>query len=110
VLTIFSQVSRLEAKKHPEPKNPMDMNVVQLLAMGRTCPYLPTNFREFLRVASEMGSALQPIGHEGVKYPVLYLRSNFGWALLFPFYIYFEQTVRVGMYQLLMEQRTMGRL
>jgi hypothetical protein len=38
-----------------------DVSLMTLLAMGKTCPYMPTNFREFLRVASEMGPALTPL-------------------------------------------------
>ncbi len=56
----YYSVSLLESVPHPEPKNPIDVNVMQLLAMGKTCPYMPTSFREFLRVASDMGTALQP--------------------------------------------------
>ncbi len=59
----YYSVSILESLPHPEPKNPIDVNVMQLLAMGKTCPYMPTSFREFLRVASDMGTALQPEEH-----------------------------------------------
>jgi hypothetical protein len=42
-----------------------DVSLMTLLAMGKTCPYMPTNFREFLRVASEMGPALTPLETTG---------------------------------------------
>ncbi len=62
----YYSVSILESLPHPEPKNPIDVNVMQLLAMGKACPYMPTSFREFLRVASDMGTALQPEEHSNV--------------------------------------------
>lgn len=37
-----------------------DVNVMQTLAMGNTCPYMPTSFREFLKVAVELGRAVKP--------------------------------------------------
>ena len=37
-----------------------DVNVMQILAMGNTCPYMPTSFREFLKVAVELGRAVKP--------------------------------------------------
>lgn len=33
---------------------------MQLLAMGNTCPYMPTSFREFLKVAVDLGRAVEP--------------------------------------------------
>ena len=33
---------------------------MQLLAMGNTCPYMPTSFREFLKVAVQLGRAVKP--------------------------------------------------
>lgn len=49
-----------EAEPHPDPVKESDVNVMQLLAMGNTCPYMPTSFREFLKVAVELGRALKP--------------------------------------------------
>ncbi|CAM9330232.1 unnamed protein product [Ectocarpus sp. 8 AP-2014] len=33
---------------------------MQVLAMGNTCPYMPTTFRDFLKVAVELGRAVKP--------------------------------------------------
>ena len=50
----------LEAEPHPDPVMESDVNVMQILAMGNTCPYMPTSFREFLKVAVELGRAVKP--------------------------------------------------
>lgn len=49
-----------DAEPHPDPVQETDMNVMQLLAMGKTCPYMPTSFREFLKVAVQLGRAVKP--------------------------------------------------
>lgn len=49
-----------EAEPHPDPVMESDVNVMQTLAMGNTCPYMPTSFREFLKVAVELGRAVKP--------------------------------------------------
>lgn len=52
--------SRTEAEPHPDPVQETDVNVMQLLAMGNTCPYMPTSFRQFLKVAVQLGRAVKP--------------------------------------------------
>lgn len=49
-----------EAEPHPAPVKESDVNVMQALAMGNTCPYMPTTFREFLKVAVDLGRAVKP--------------------------------------------------
>eukprot|EP00953_Heterococcus_sp_UTEX-ZZ885_P011232 6508-Heterococcus_DN1.PRE.1 len=61
----YYTVNLLECEAHPEPADMGDVSLMTLLAMGKTCPYMPTNFREFLRVASEMGPALTPLETTG---------------------------------------------
>ncbi|CAM9231347.1 unnamed protein product [Phaeothamnion confervicola] len=60
----YYTVNLLEAEKHPTPPAVQeDVNVMQLLAMGKICPYMPTNFRRVCPVAVEMGPALEPPDH-----------------------------------------------
>ncbi|CAM9781535.1 unnamed protein product [Pylaiella littoralis] len=56
----YYTVNLLEAEPHPTPVKESDVNVMQVLAMGNTCPYMPTSFREFLKVAVELGRAVKP--------------------------------------------------
>ncbi|CAM9355400.1 unnamed protein product [Chrysoparadoxa australica] len=56
----YYTVNLLEAEPHPDPVAEVDVNLMQILAMGKTCPYMPTSFRDFLRIAVEMGPALEP--------------------------------------------------
>ncbi|CAM9189634.1 unnamed protein product, partial [Laminaria digitata] len=56
----YYTVNLLEAEPHPDPVTESDVNVMQTLAMGNTCPYMPTSFREFLKVAVELGRAVKP--------------------------------------------------
>eukprot|EP00612_Vaucheria_litorea_P004897 CAMPEP_0171470130 /NCGR_PEP_ID=MMETSP0945-20130129/11740_1 /TAXON_ID=109269 /ORGANISM="Vaucheria litorea, Strain CCMP2940" /LENGTH=383 /DNA_ID=CAMNT_0011999493 /DNA_START=221 /DNA_END=1372 /DNA_ORIENTATION=- len=63
----YYTVNLLEAVPHPAPNVQEDMSLTQLLAIGKTCPYMPTNFRDFLRVASEMGPALRPVPNQNAS-------------------------------------------
>ncbi|CAN0043368.1 unnamed protein product [Ectocarpus sp. 6 AP-2014] len=56
----YYTVNLLEAEPHPAPVKESDVNVMQVLAMGNTCPYMPTTFRDFLKVAVELGRAVKP--------------------------------------------------
>eukprot|EP00903_Cladosiphon_okamuranus_P010281 g9733.t1 len=56
----YYTVNLLEAEPHPTPVRDCDVNVMQVLATGNTCPYMPTTFREFLKVAVELGRAVKP--------------------------------------------------
>ncbi|CAN0171656.1 unnamed protein product [Scytosiphon promiscuus] len=56
----YYTVNLLEAEPHPAPLKESDVNMMQVLAMGNTCPYMPTTFREFVKVAVELGRAVKP--------------------------------------------------
>eukprot|EP00752_Nemacystus_decipiens_P014748 g13131.t1 len=56
----YYTVNLLEAEPHPTPVRDCDVNVMQVLATGNTCPYMPTTFRDFLKVAVELGRAVKP--------------------------------------------------
>jgi len=47
-----------ESVAHPEPKVPEDSaSSIHLLVTGNSCPYMPTSFRELVRMAVELGPA-----------------------------------------------------
>ncbi|CAM9578912.1 unnamed protein product, partial [Ectocarpus fasciculatus] len=58
------QVEHFECVDHPDRLNRPDRSEVHLTALIESCPYMPTTFRDFVKLAGRMGPA-QPLEDGG---------------------------------------------
>ncbi|CAM9623025.1 unnamed protein product [Pylaiella littoralis] len=61
---IEPQVEHFECVDHPDRLNRPDRSEVHLTALIESCPYMPTTFRDFVKLAGRMGPA-QPLADGG---------------------------------------------